>query len=87
MTAAASKRDSSRDRRRNSSSSASVRDAWPERFAPMHIRTPHYLRGREGVVARHLGTFAAANVLENDHSLAVVQPFFIMGGHIALLLL
>lgn len=34
-----------------------VRNAWPERHAPMHIRTPHYLRGREGTVARHLGTF------------------------------
>lgn len=34
-----------------------VRDAWPERFAPQHIRTPHYLRGRAGTVVRHLGTF------------------------------
>jgi len=34
-----------------------VRDAWPERHAPMHLRTPHYLRGREGVVQRRLGTF------------------------------
>ena len=34
-----------------------VRDAWPERAAPMHLRTPHYLRGREGQVQRMLGTF------------------------------
>lgn len=40
-----------------------VRAAWPERHAPMHIRTPHYLRGREGTVARHLGRFANPEVI------------------------
>lgn len=25
-----------------------VRDDWPERRARVHIRTPHYLRGRKG---------------------------------------
>lgn len=35
-----------------------VRDAWPERDGPCHIRTPHYLRGREGRVVRALGHFA-----------------------------
>lgn len=34
-----------------------VRDAWPERFGPVHHRTPHYLRGREGRVTRRLGAF------------------------------
>lgn len=35
-----------------------VRDDWPEaRGEEVHIRTPHYLRGREGVVMRHLGDF------------------------------
>ncbi len=34
-----------------------VRDAWPERDGPCHIRTPHYLRGRDGVVDRALGAF------------------------------
>ncbi len=34
-----------------------VRDAWPELDGPVHVRTPHYLRGRTGVVLRHLGDF------------------------------
>jgi nitrile hydratase len=34
-----------------------VRDDWPETRGPAHIRTPHYVRGREGVVVRHLGDF------------------------------
>ena len=35
-----------------------VRDDWPERRGPCHIRTPHYLRGRIGTVERILGRFA-----------------------------
>jgi len=35
-----------------------VRDDWPERRGPCHIRTPHYLRGRIGTVERVLGRFA-----------------------------
>ena len=34
-----------------------VRDAWPERDGPAHVRTPHYLRGRTGTVLRCLGAF------------------------------
>ena len=34
-----------------------VRDDWPERRGPCHIRTPHYLRGRAGTVERVLGAF------------------------------
>ncbi len=34
-----------------------VRDDWPERRGPCHVRTPHYLRGRTGTVARVLGRF------------------------------
>ena len=34
-----------------------VRDDWPERRGPCHMRTPHYLRGRSGRVVRHLGDF------------------------------
>ncbi|WP_370643309.1 SH3-like domain-containing protein [Roseomonas cutis] len=34
-----------------------VRDDWPETRGPCHVRTPHYLRGRAGRVARHLGDF------------------------------
>lgn len=34
-----------------------VRNDWPERAGPVHIRTPHYLRGRSGTVVRRLGAF------------------------------
>ncbi|WP_367615991.1 SH3-like domain-containing protein [Plastoroseomonas hellenica] len=45
-----------------------VKDHWPERDGPCHIRTPHYLRGREGVVDRALGAFA------NPEDLAFARP-------------
>lgn len=45
-----------------------VRDDWPETRGPCHIRTPHYLRGRGGVVVRHLGDFA------NPEDLAFARP-------------
>ncbi len=45
-----------------------VRDDWPERRGPCHIRTPHYLRGRRGVVERVLGAFA------NPEDLAFGRP-------------
>jgi len=41
---------------------------WPETRGPCHIRTPHYLRGRTGVVERHLGRFA------NPEDLAFARP-------------
>lgn len=34
-----------------------VKDDWPEAHGPAHIRTPHYVRGKLGTVARHLGEF------------------------------
>ena len=34
-----------------------VKDAWPEADGPVHVRTPHYVRGRSGTVVRHLGDF------------------------------
>ena len=34
-----------------------MRDDWPEQRGPAHVRTPHYLRGRRGVVVRQLGAF------------------------------
>lgn len=34
-----------------------VRNDWPEARGPVHIRTPHYLRGKPGTVVRQLGTF------------------------------
>jgi nitrile hydratase beta subunit-like protein len=45
-----------------------VRDDWPERRGPCHIRTPHYLRGRTGTVERALGRFA------NPEDLAFARP-------------
>lgn len=45
-----------------------VRDAWPERDGPVHIRTPHYVRGRQGTVVRHLGDFP------NPEDLAFARP-------------
>lgn len=45
-----------------------VRDDWPERRGPCHIRTPHYLRGKPGTVLRYLGTFP------NPEDLAFARP-------------
>ncbi len=45
-----------------------VRDDWPERRGPCHIRTPHYVRGRSGTVVRHLGDFP------NPEDLAFRRP-------------
>jgi hypothetical protein len=36
-----------------------VRDSWPEaKGEKVHIRTPHFLRGRVGRVERFIGAFA-----------------------------
>lgn len=40
-----------------------VRPARPEQFAPMHLRTPHYVRGRPGTVQKVLGVFANPEAL------------------------
>ena len=45
-----------------------VRDAWPEADSHVHIRTPHYLRGRRGVVTAYLGRFP------NPEELAFARP-------------
>jgi nitrile hydratase len=45
-----------------------VKDDWPERRGPCHIRTPHYLRGRPGRVERVLGAFP------NPEDLAFARP-------------
>ncbi len=45
-----------------------VRNDWPERHGPVHIRTPHYLRGRSGTVVRALGAF------KNPEDLAFARP-------------
>lgn len=48
--------------------SVRVRDEWPERSGPVHLRTPHYLRGRTGRVVRRLGAF------RNPEDLAFARP-------------
>lgn len=45
-----------------------VRDDWPETRGTVHLRTPHYLRGRNGKVVRHLGDF------QNPEELAFARP-------------
>ena len=45
-----------------------VKNDWPETRGPCHIRTPHYLRGTEGFVVRHLGYFP------NPEDLAFARP-------------
>jgi nitrile hydratase len=45
-----------------------VKADFPETRGPCHIRTPHYLRGREGVVERPLGEFP------NPEDLAFARP-------------
>ena len=45
-----------------------VKDDWPETRGPVHIRTPHYLRGLQGTVTRKLGVFA------NPEDLAFHRP-------------
>lgn len=46
-----------------------VRDDWPESAGRrVHIRTPHFVRGRAGVVERVLGTYP------NPEALAFGQP-------------
>jgi len=45
-----------------------VKDDWPETRGPVHLRTPHYLRGMEGRVVRRFGAFA------NPEDLAFARP-------------
>jgi nitrile hydratase len=45
-----------------------VKDQWPEEQGPVHIRTPHYIRGATGEVVRLLGEFP------NPEDLAFARP-------------
>jgi nitrile hydratase len=45
-----------------------VKDDWPESRGPVHIRTPHYVRGMQGTVLRRLGAFP------NPEDLAFARP-------------
>ena len=37
--------------------SVRVKDDWPEARGPVHVRTPHYVRGKCGTIVSHLGNF------------------------------
>ena len=45
-----------------------VKDQWPEQTGPVHIRTPHYVRGVTGEIVRLLGEFP------NPEDLAFARP-------------
>ena len=45
-----------------------VVDRWPEADGPVHVRTPHYVRGKAGRVERCLGAFP------NPEDLAFARP-------------
>ena len=49
-------------------STVRVKNDWPETRGPVHIRTPHYLRGALGTVVRTLGVF------RNPEDLAFARP-------------
>jgi nitrile hydratase len=48
--------------------SVRVKDDWPETRGPVHIRTPHYIRGLRGTIVRPLGAFP------NPEDLAFARP-------------
>jgi nitrile hydratase len=45
-----------------------VKDYWPEMQGPVHVRTPHYVRGLSGTVVRQLGAYP------NPEELAFARP-------------
>lgn len=54
-----------------------VREDWPERRGPVHIRTPHYVRGREGEIAACLGTFPNPEDLAFDRPAAPLALYHV----------
>ena len=52
-----------------------VKNDWPERRGPAHIRTPYYLRGVAGKVVRHLGDFPNPEDLAFDRP-AEARPLY-----------
>lgn len=54
-----------------------VRDDWPELRGPCHIRTPHYVRGREGTVVRHLGRFPDPEQLAFHREAALLDLYHV----------
>ena len=57
-----------------------VRDAWPELDGPAHVRTPHYLRGRTGIVLRCLGASPNPEDLAFDRPAAVLPLYHVRFG-------
>ena len=55
-----------------------VRDDWPERRGPVHIRTPHYLRGAEGRIMRRLGAFPNPEDLAFGRPAATVPLYHVL---------
>ena len=54
-----------------------VRLDWPEQRGPAHIRTPHYVRGREGTVLRPLGRFANPEDLAFAREAAILPLYHV----------
>lgn len=52
--------------------------AWPERDGPVHLRTPHYLRGVAGRVVRRLGAFPNPEDLAFDRPAETVPLYHVM---------
>ncbi len=52
----------------NPGAAVRVRADWPEQRGPVHIRTPHYVRGKRGRVVRKLGEYP------NPEDLAFARP-------------
>ena len=54
-----------------------VRDDWPEASGRrVHIRTPHFVRGRDGVVERLLGTYPNPEALAFGGDGLPAQPLY-----------
>lgn len=49
-----------------------VRDAWP----PGHVRTPHYVRGRTGLIESVAGSFANPEELAYGRSGEPARPLY-----------
>jgi nitrile hydratase len=54
-----------------------VRDDWPEARGRAHIRTPHYVRGRSGVVHCYLGAFPNPEDLAFGRAACVLELYHV----------
>jgi nitrile hydratase len=55
-----------------------VRDDWPERRGPCHVRTPHYLRGRTGRILRPLGRYPDPGALAFGRPAAALALYHVV---------